>query len=147
MWEKQVKIMNSATKKTLGMTEPFQCHNWLLTSQEIKVLAEWVNTILQSEDGADSAVGASSTPSSSCAAAATPQVAPKRGISKRDSKIAGPSFADEVLLALRASAFRIEGALAQRLTSRRILWRSSHDLLAGLENSAIEPMFAFPLRK
>jgi len=58
-----------------------------LTSQEIKVLAEWVNTILQSEDGADSAVGASSTTSSSCAAAATPQVAPKRSISKRDSQL------------------------------------------------------------
>ena len=83
--------MNSATKKTLRMTEPFLCHKWPLTSQEIKVLAEWVNTIVQSEDGADSgadsAVGASSTPSSSCAAAATPQVAPKRSISKRNSQL------------------------------------------------------------
>ena len=79
--------MNSATKKTLRMTEPFQCHKWLLTSQEIKVLAEWVNTILQSEDGSDSAVGASSTLYSSSAAAATPQVAPKRSMSKRDSHL------------------------------------------------------------
>ena len=123
------------------MTEPFQSHKWLLTSQEIKVLTEWVNTILQSEGGC--LFDAILLLCSSCHASSGAETQHQQA----RLPIAGQSFADEVLLALRASAFGFEGTLAQRLTSRHILWESSHDVLGSRENTAIEPMFALPLRK
>ena len=115
------------------MTEPFQCHMWLLTSQDIKVLAEWVNTILQSEDCADSAVGASSTPSSSYAAAATPQVAPKRSISKRDSQLLDKASLMKYFWRCVPAHFELRALLRRDSRADGYSVGSSHDLLGGRE--------------